>query len=54
MPKKRIYELSKELILKKSDIVEFLQSKNVDVKSHSSSIDDDAVDMVKKLSLIHI
>ena len=48
MPKKRIYELSKELNLKNSDIVEFLQSKNVDVKSHSSSIDDDAVDMVKK------
>ena len=48
MPKMRIYELSKELNLKNSDIVEFLQSKNVDVKSHSSSIDDDAVDMVKK------
>ena len=48
MPKKTIYELSKELNLKNSDIVEFLQSKNVDVKSHSSSIDDDAVDMVKK------
>ena len=48
MPKKRIYELSKELNLKNSDIVEFLQSKNVDVKSHSSSIDDDAIEMVKK------
>ena len=34
MPKMRIYELSKELDLKNSDIVEFLQSKNVDVKSH--------------------
>ena len=48
MPKMRIYELSKELDLKNSDIVEFLQSKNVDVKSHSSSIDDTAIDMVKK------
>ena len=34
--------------LKNSDIVEYLQSKNVDVKSHSSSIDDNAIDMVKK------
>ena len=48
MPKIRIYELSKELDLKNSDIVEFLQSRNVDVKSHSSSIDDTAIDMVKK------
>ena len=48
MPKMRIYELSKELDLKNSDIVEYLQSKNVDVKSHSSSIDDAAIDMVKK------
>ena len=48
MPKMRIYELSKELNLKNSDIVEYLQSKNVDVKSHSSSIDDNAIDMVKK------
>ena len=48
MPKMRIYELSKELDIKNSDVVEFLQSKNVDVKSHSSSIDDAAIDMVKK------
>ncbi len=48
MPKMRIYELSKELDIKNSDIVEFLQSKNMDVKSHSSNIDDEAIEMVKK------
>ena len=47
MPKMRIYELSKELNLKNSDIVEYLQSKNVDVNSHSSSNDDNAIDMDK-------
>ena len=48
MPKMRIYELSKELEIKNNDIVEFLQSKNIDVKSHSSNIDDEAIEMVKK------
>ena len=48
MPKMRIHELSKELDLKNNDIIEFLQSKNIDVKNHMSNVDDAEIDMIKK------
>ncbi len=47
MAKMKVYELAKELDKQSKEIVTFLTDKGVDVKSHMSTIEDDAIDMVK-------
>jgi translation initiation factor IF-2 len=41
MAKKRVYELAKDLGLSNKDMVDWLRSHEYDVKSHSSSLEDD-------------
>ena len=48
MSKMKIYELAKELNKSSKELVEFLAARNIEVKSHMSSIEEDAVTMVKK------
>ena len=48
MSKIKIYELAKELDKPSKDLVEFLNKKNVDAKTHMSTIDDAEADMVRK------
>lgn len=48
MAKIKIYELAKELDKPSKDIVTFLNQNGVEVKSHMSSIDDNAISLVKK------
>ena len=47
MAKIRIHEIAKELNVESKEVVSFLQEKGFDVKAQSS-IEDDAVDLVKK------
>jgi len=44
----RIYELSKELSITNKDVMEFLQSKGISFKSHSSSVDIADAQLVRK------
>lgn len=48
MAKMKVYELAKELDKQSKEILNFLSDKGIEVKSHMSTIEDDAVDMVKK------
>ncbi|MCH5344069.1 MAG: translation initiation factor IF-2 [Acetatifactor sp.] len=48
MAKVRIYELAKELGKQSNDILSFLQEKGVEVKTPSSSVEEDAAEMVRK------
>ena len=48
MAKMKVHELAKELDKQSKDVLAFLQEKGVDVKAAQSSIEDDAVDMVRK------
>ena len=48
MSKMKIYELAKELDKSSKELMEFLAEKNVEAKSHMSSLEDETVDMVKK------
>ncbi|MCL2865425.1 MAG: translation initiation factor IF-2 [Lachnospiraceae bacterium] len=41
MTKVRVYELSKELGMENKEVIEILKSKNVEVKSHSSSVSEE-------------
>ena len=41
MSKKRVYELAKDLGLSNKEMVDWLKSHDYDVKSHSSSLEDD-------------
>ncbi len=43
MGKKRIFELSKELGMQNRDLIDKLQKLGIEVKSHSSSVDEDTV-----------
>ena len=47
MAKMKVYELAIELDKQSKEIVTFLTEKGVDVKSHMSTIEDDAINMVK-------
>lgn len=47
MAKMKVYELAKEIDKQSKEIVTFLTEKGVDVKSHMSVIEDDAVEMVR-------
>jgi len=47
MPKKRVYELAKELGLENKDLITDLERIGITVKSHSSSLEDDEVERIK-------
>lgn len=48
MAKMKIYELAKEIGKQSKEIVLFLQSQGIEVKSHMSNIEDEAIALVKK------
>ena len=48
MAKMKVHELAKELDKQSKDVIAFLQEKGIDVKAAQSSIEDDAVAMVRK------
>ena len=48
MAKMRVHELAKELDKQNKEILAFLQEKGVEVKSVSSSVEDDVIALVKK------
>ncbi|MDY3715789.1 MAG: translation initiation factor IF-2 [Blautia sp.] len=47
MSKLRVHELAKEIGKTNKDVMDFLKSKNIDVKSHMSTVEDADVDMVR-------
>ncbi len=47
MAKMKVHELAKELDKKSKDLIDFLQDKGYDVKVAQSSIEDDAIDLVR-------
>ncbi len=48
MAKMKIYELAKSLNKSNKDIIQFLNDKGIEVKSHMNSIEDNQIDLVKK------
>ena len=46
MPKKRIFQVAKELNISHVDIMEFLKENSIDVSSHMAPMDDDTYEMV--------
>src|SRR5258708_16700312 len=46
MAKKRVYELAKDLGLSNKEMVDWLKAHEYDVKSHSSSLEDDQAQAV--------
>lgn len=43
----RVYELAKELNKSNKEILDFLKSKNIELKSHMSNVDESQADMVR-------
>ena len=52
MSKLRVHELARELGRQNREVIEFLKSKGVDVRSHMSMVDEPAVSEVKKHTVI--
>ena len=48
MAKVKIYELAKELGVESKEVIEFLGKKNIEVKSHSSAIEENEAQLVKQ------
>ena len=48
MAKMKVHELAKELNIQSKDIIALLQGKGIEVKAAQSSIEDDAIAIVKK------
>ena len=48
MAKMKVHELAKELDRKSKELIDFLQAKGYEVKAAQSSIEDDAIALVKK------
>ena len=48
MSKMKVYELAKELGKSSKELLEFLGGKNIEVKSHMSSIENETIEMVRK------
>ena len=44
----RVYELAKELNVSNKEVLDFLKSKNVDLTSHMSNVEDEHVRMVRE------
>ncbi|MCD8148052.1 MAG: translation initiation factor IF-2 [Clostridiales bacterium] len=47
MAKVRVYEIAKELNVSNKEIIDFLSGHNIEAKSHSSSLEDDAVSLIR-------
>ena len=47
MSKQRVHELAKEFGKTNKDVMDFLKSKNIDVKSHMSTVEDKDAEMVR-------
>ncbi|MCD7982398.1 MAG: translation initiation factor IF-2 [Clostridiales bacterium] len=47
MAKMRVYDLAKELGISNKEIIDFLSGQNIEIKSHSSSLDESAVSLVR-------
>ena len=47
MAKMKVHELAKELDIQSKDIIAFLNGKGIEVKAAQSSIEDEAIDLVK-------
>ncbi|MGF6364610.1 translation initiation factor IF-2 [Aequitasia blattaphilus] len=47
MSKKKIYEIAKELDVQSKEVLEYLEKKNIEVKSHMSSVEEDVEKMVR-------
>ena len=48
MSKMKVYELAKELGKSSKELLEFLGGKNIEVKSHMSSIEEQEIALVRK------
>ncbi|MGF0034108.1 translation initiation factor IF-2 [Bariatricus sp. SGI.154] len=48
MSKIKVHELAKELNVQSKDIIDFLGGKNIEVKNHMSSLEDNEADMARK------
>ncbi|MGN0170183.1 MAG: translation initiation factor IF-2 [Lachnospiraceae bacterium] len=48
MSKIRVHELAKELNVNNKEIMSFLEKKQIEVKSHMSTLEDDQADMIRK------
>ena len=44
----RVYELAKELNVSNKEVLDFLKSKNIDLTSHMSNVEDEHVRMVRE------
>lgn len=49
MSKQRVHELAKEFGKTNKDVMDFLKSKNIDVKSHMSTVEDKDAEMVRQI-----
>ena len=47
MSKLRVHEIARELDKSNKEVMDFLKSKNIDVKSHMSSLEDDHVSLIR-------
>ena len=50
MSKVKVYELAKELDKSSKELVEFLREKNIEVKSHMSTLEENEAELVRKAS----
>ena len=48
MTKMRVHELAKELGMDNKELMEMLEKKNVEVKTHMSSLEDNVVNDIRK------
>ena len=48
MAKIKVYELAKELNVQSKDVLEFLESKKIEVKNHMSALEETAAGQVKE------
>ena len=48
MSKIKVYELAKELEVSNKEIVDFLKSKNIEVRTHMSAVDEADAEAVRK------
>ena len=48
MSKKRVHELAKELAIENKELLEILKNKDIEVKSHMSSVDESVADEIRK------
>ena len=48
MTKMRVHELAKELGMDNKELVDILQKKNVEVKNHMSTVEDNVADEIRR------